>query len=75
MKSTGIVRTVDSVGRMVLPAEIREKFGIKEGGELEIFVDSNSNLSSKKKTAGRRFSENVICCLSFRHPRHFFCHG
>lgn len=47
MKSTGIVRTVDSVGRMVLPAEIREKFGIKEGGELEIFVDSNSIILKK----------------------------
>ena len=47
MKSTGIIRTVDSVGRMVLPAEIREKFGIKEGGELEIFVDSNSIVLKK----------------------------
>ncbi len=47
MKSTGIVRTVDSVGRMVLPAEIREKFGIKEGGELEIYVDSSSIILKK----------------------------
>lgn len=30
MKATGIVRNVDSVGRLVLPSELREKFGIKE---------------------------------------------
>ncbi len=47
MKSTGIVRMVDSVGRIVLPAEIREKFGIKEGGELEIYVDSSSIILKK----------------------------
>ena len=38
---------VDSVGRIVLPAEIREKFGIKEGGELEIYVDSSSIILKK----------------------------
>ena len=32
MKATGIVRNVDSVGRLVLPSELREKFGIKESG-------------------------------------------
>ena len=32
MKATGIVRNVDKLGRIVIPAEIRDKFGIKKNG-------------------------------------------
>ena len=38
MKSTGIVRRIDDLGRIVLPREIRKNFGIKEGDPLEIFT-------------------------------------
>ena len=48
MRSTGIVRNVDSVGRIVLPAELREVFGIKEsGGVLEFFVDKDTIILKK----------------------------
>lgn len=48
MRSTGIVRNVDSVGRIVLPAELREVFGIKEsGGQLEFFVDKDTIILKK----------------------------
>lgn len=48
MKATGIVRNVDSVGRLVLPSELREKFGIKEsGGALEVYVDDDSIILKK----------------------------
>ena len=48
MRSTGIVRNVDSVGRIVLPAELREVFGIKEsGGLLEFFVDKDTIILKK----------------------------
>ena len=48
MKSTGIIRKVDSAGRFVLPAELREAFGIKEnGGALELFVDDNCIILKK----------------------------
>lgn len=41
MKSTGIVRKVDELGRIVLPKELRRTLGIEEKDPLEIFVDGN----------------------------------
>lgn len=48
MKATGIVRNVDSVGRIVLPAEMREIFGLKEnGGLVEFFVEDDRIILKK----------------------------
>ena len=41
MKSTGITRQVDELGRFVLPIEIRRMMGIKEKDALEIFTEDN----------------------------------
>ena len=41
MKSTGIVRRVDELGRIVLPIELRRTLDIAEKDELEIFVDGS----------------------------------
>ena len=40
MKSVGIVRKVDELGRIVLPAELRNSLGIEKRHPLEIYVDS-----------------------------------
>ena len=42
MKSTGIVRRVDELGRVVLPIELRRTLDIQEKDALEIYVDANS---------------------------------
>lgn len=41
MKSTGIVRRVDELGRIALPIELRRTLDIAEKDELEIFVDGS----------------------------------
>ena len=41
MKSTGIVRKVDELGRIVLPIELRRTLDIAERDSLEIFVSDN----------------------------------
>jgi len=41
MKSTGVVRRIDELGRIVIPKEIRRNLRIKDGEALEIFVDSD----------------------------------
>ena len=41
MKSIGIVRKVDELGRIVLPIELRRTLNIAEKDALEIYVDSN----------------------------------
>lgn len=42
MKATGIIRTVDDLGRVVIPKEIRRTLEIREGDSLEIFIDSEN---------------------------------
>lgn len=42
MKSTGIVRKVDELGRIVLPIELRRTLDISERDALEIYVDGSS---------------------------------
>jgi len=41
MKSTGITRKVDELGRVVIPIELRRTLGIEEKDPLEIFVDGD----------------------------------
>ncbi len=41
MKSTGIVRRVDQLGRVVIPKELRRTLGIAEKDGLKIFMDSD----------------------------------
>lgn len=41
MKSTGIVRKVDELGRIVLPIEIRRNLDIEERDELEIYTEND----------------------------------
>lgn len=47
MKSTGIVRKVDELGRIVLPVELRKSLGINIKDPLEIFT-SNDRIVLKK---------------------------
>ena len=41
MKSTGVVRKVDDLGRIVLPVELRRTLGVGIKDPLEIFVDGD----------------------------------
>ncbi|MEG1578152.1 MAG: AbrB/MazE/SpoVT family DNA-binding domain-containing protein [Oscillospiraceae bacterium] len=47
MKSTGIVRKVDELGRIVLPIELRRTLDIAEKDALEIYVDGASIVLKK----------------------------
>lgn len=51
MKSTGIVRKVDELGRIVLPIELRRTLDIAEKDALEIYVDNNSVVLKKYQPA------------------------
>ena len=47
MKSTGIVRDLDQLGRVVIPKELRTTLDIKEGDPIEIFVDGSDIILRK----------------------------
>lgn len=47
MKSTGIVRKVDELGRIVIPIELRRNLGIDIKDGLEIFVEGDRIILKK----------------------------
>ena len=47
MKSTGIVRRIDELGRIVLPAEMRKIFNINEKDAVEIFTKDDTIILKK----------------------------
>ena len=57
MKSTGIVRRVDELGRVVIPIELRNQFDISEKDPIEIYVDGSTIVLKK-------FVPNCIFCGS-----------
>ncbi len=51
MKSTGIVRKVDELGRIVLPIELRRTLDIAEKDSLEIYMDGPAIVLKKYQPA------------------------
>jgi len=56
MKSTGIVRKVDELGRVVIPVELRKVLSLREKDPVEIFVDENQIILKKY----RPYNECVV---------------
>ena len=57
MRSTGIVRKLDELGRIVLPIEMRRSFGLEEKDPVEILVDGDTIVL-------RKFQQNCTFCGS-----------
>ena len=47
MKSTGIVRNIDELGRVVVPKELRKKLGISNTDPVEIYVEDDKIILKK----------------------------
>jgi transcriptional pleiotropic regulator of transition state genes len=70
LHSTGMTRKVDSLGRVVLPAEMRRVFGIREGDLVDIAVDGQHIVLTKVEqrcvfcgdaTALVEYSGKLVC--------------
>ena len=59
MKSTGIIRKVDELGRIVLPIELRRTLDIAVRDELEIYLDDD-------KVVLKKYEPSCIFCASPR---------
>lgn len=64
MKSTGIVRKVDELGRIVLPVELRRTLDILERDELEIFVEGDTIML-------RKYDPTCVFCASGENVVHY----
>ena len=54
VKSTGIVRKVDELGRIVLPIELRRTLDIAEKDAIEIYVEGTSIILKKYQPRRRK---------------------
>lgn len=70
MKTTGVVRRIDDLGRIVIPKEIRRTLRIRDGESLEIFLDKDaialkkySKLDNLEEIA-KLFSDSVYSSLN-----------
>lgn len=62
MKSTGIVRKVDELGRVVIPIELRRTLGIDEKDALEIYVDNERIVLKKYEPACIFWQQRPMMC-------------
>lgn len=79
MKSTGIVRKVDELGRVVIPIELRRTLQIEQKDALEIYVDGEMIILKKYEPACifcgnasniRHFREKNICFSCLKEMQH-----
>ncbi len=73
MKSTGVVRSIDNLGRIVIPSEIRQSMDIQVKDPLEIFTENDRIILQKyqstcifcKNPGETEFNGKKICsaCL------------
>ena len=86
MTSTGIVRRIDSVGRFVLPIELRRTLEIADSDSLEIFIEDNTIVLKKYQPAcifcgnardvstykGKNVCVNYLICIRVILPCRFY---
>ena len=70
MKSTGIIRNVDDLGRIVIPKELRTSLAMTEGSPVEMFIEGDKLILSRvyksccfcgSSSEVKDFSEKLIC--------------
>lgn len=55
MKATGVTRPIDTLGRIVIPKELRRRLNWKEGDRVEFFAENDSIIIKK-------YSPGCSCC-------------
>ena len=64
MKSTGMVRKLDELGRVVIPVELRKTLDIKVNDSIEIYVD-------EKKIILRKYARGCFLCGEAKETQDF----
>ena len=64
MKSTGIIRKIDELGRFVIPMEMRNKLDISNNDSLEIYVEGTSIIL-------RKYQPDCVFCGSSKNVKEY----
>lgn len=68
MKSTGITRAIDELGRFVVPKELRRSFDLNEKDQLEIYTEGD-RIILQKYVPGCIFCGEIENVVLFAHKR------
>lgn len=66
MRNTGIVRRLDELGRVVIPKEIRSILRLREGEQIEIFMQNETLTLRKYSRLGEGFEEVEKLCQTLK---------
>lgn len=58
MRNSGYVRQVDSLGRLVLPIDLRKALGVQSGDSVEIFLDGDN-----KRVILQKYNPPIPTCI------------
>lgn len=72
MKTTGIVRRVDDLGRIVIPREYRRAYDIEIGDPMEISADENGIISLRRVDTGAEYRKAACALVGFLHDQFGF---
>ena len=62
MKSTGVIRRIDELGRIVIPKEIRRNLGIRDGENVEIYTENDSIILKKHlRLSTTKYLADTLC--------------
>lgn len=85
MRTAGIVRRIDELGRVVIPKEIRQRFRIRVGDPIEFFITKEGVLIKKFSDVGilediaqayaESLYENTGCCVLITDMEHVIASG
>jgi len=71
MKSTGVVRRIDHLGRVVIPIELRRNMGVLVNDEVQFYVDGEL-IIIKKYEPSCMFCESISDLVTYKSKR--ICH-
>lgn len=70
MKTTGIIRRLDDLGRLVIPKEIRKQYRLKEGDSIEFLIESERIILQKYDSLSSKENDLLDICDALKEVYH-----
>ncbi len=70
MKTTGIIRRLDDLGRLVIPKEIRKQYRLTEGDSIEFFIENERIVLQKYDSLSPKENDLLDICEAMKEVYH-----